>query len=117
MVWDRSPCTVPSLRRRGIRRVRRLARRTRPRALPKGCVALGVSRARINTIIDFAGAQKYAVKTHGSAEASSRETLTLTAIYPFASDHEAYVELAQRKARGKIVLALDPAITTRSGRP
>ena len=37
--------------------------------------------------------------------------MPLTAIYPFALLRDAYTELARRKARGKIVLALDPAIT------
>ncbi len=37
--------------------------------------------------------------------------MPLTAIYPFASVRAAYVELARRKARGKIVLALDARIT------
>jgi NADPH:quinone reductase len=88
-------------------------------------VTLGISRERINTIIDFAGAQKYGVKTDGSAAATSRETLAsvanliawgeiimpLTAIYPFALVRDAYTELARRKARGKIVLAFDPHIT------
>ena len=87
-------------------------------------LALGLARERINTIIDFAGAQKHGVKSDGSAEAASRETLAslanlialgeivmpLTAIYPFAMLHDAYTELALRKTRGKIVLALDPAI-------
>ncbi len=87
-------------------------------------VALGVARERINTIIDFANAQKYGVKTDGSAAAASRETLAsvadliawgeivmpLTAVYPFASVRDAYSELARRKARGKIVLALDATI-------
>jgi NADPH2:quinone reductase len=87
-------------------------------------VTLGVARERINTIIDFAGAQKYGVKTDGSAAAASRETLgsvanqvawgeivmPLTAIYPFALLRDAYTELARRKARGKIVLALDTMI-------
>ncbi len=87
-------------------------------------VGLGVARERIDTIIDFAGAQKHGVKTDGSAAAASRETLAavanliawgeivmpLTAIYPFASLHDAYAELARRKARGKIVLALDAPI-------
>ena len=92
--------------------------------------ALGVPPVRVNTIIDFAAAQKYGAKTDGSAAAASRETLAsvanliawgeivmpLTAIYPFAMLHEAYTELARRKARGKIVLALDPR-TTRPLRP
>ena len=89
-------------------------------------VTLGVRSDRINTIIDFAAAQKYGVRTDGSAAASSPETLAsvanaiawgeivmpLTAIYPFALVREAYAELARRKARGKIVLALDERITT-----
>jgi NADPH:quinone reductase-like Zn-dependent oxidoreductase len=88
-------------------------------------ITLGIAPERIDTIIDFAGAQKSGAKAEGSAAASSRETLAfvanliawgeivmpLTAIYPFASVHDAYIELARRKARGKIVLALDPAIT------
>jgi NADPH2:quinone reductase len=87
-------------------------------------LSLGVARERIDTIIDFAGAQKHGVKAEGSAEAASRETLAtianligwgeivmpLTAIYPFTSLRDAYVELARRKTRGKIVLTLDPAI-------
>jgi NADPH2:quinone reductase len=88
-------------------------------------VTLGVARDRINTVIDFAAAQKHGVKTDGSAAAASRETLAsvanliawgeivmpLTAIYPFTAVREAYIELARRKARGKIVLALDTRIT------
>jgi len=87
-------------------------------------VDLGVAPERIETIIDFAGAQKFRTKAHGSAEAASRETLAsvadliawgeivmpLTAIYPFASLHDAYTELARRKTRGKIVLAIDPPV-------
>jgi NADPH:quinone reductase-like Zn-dependent oxidoreductase len=87
-------------------------------------VTLGIARERINTIADFAAAQKYGVKTDGSAAAESLETLAtvaslvawgeivmpITAIYPFASLHDAYRELARRKARGKIVLALDAKI-------
>jgi NADPH:quinone reductase-like Zn-dependent oxidoreductase len=88
-------------------------------------LSLGVAPERMNTIIDFAGAQKHHVKAEGSAAAASPENLAymanliawgeivmpLTAIYPFALLHDAYAELARRKARGKIVLALDPAFT------
>jgi NADPH:quinone reductase len=88
-------------------------------------VNLGVAPERINTIIDFAAAQKYGVKSDGSSAGESRETLAsvanliawgeivmpLTAIYPFALLRDAYTELARRKARGKIVLALDATIT------
>jgi NADPH:quinone reductase-like Zn-dependent oxidoreductase len=87
-------------------------------------LALGIAKERIETIIDFAAAQKHGIKAHGSAEAASRETLAtvanliawgeivmpITAIYPFAALHDAYAELAKRKARGKIVLALDGTI-------
>ncbi len=83
---------------------------------------LGVSR--INTVIDFAGAQKYGAKADGSSAAASRETVAmvanliawgeivmpLTAIYPFVLVRDAYIELARRKARGKIVLAFDATI-------
>jgi NADPH:quinone reductase-like Zn-dependent oxidoreductase len=88
-------------------------------------LALGIDRNRIDTIIDFQGAQKYGIKAHGSAEAASRETLDtvanliawgdivmpLTAIYPFDAIRDAYTELAKRKTRGKIVLTLDAAVT------
>lgn len=87
-------------------------------------VALGVAPQRINTIIDFAAAQKFGVKADGGAAAESREILAtvanqiawgeivmpLTAIYPLASLREAYAEIARRKTRGKIVLALDAQI-------
>ena len=88
-------------------------------------VALGIPLERINTIIDFAAAAKHGIKTDGSAAAASRETLAdianliawgelvmpIAAIYPFTLLRDAYTELARRKARGKIVLALDPAIS------
>jgi NADPH:quinone reductase-like Zn-dependent oxidoreductase len=87
-------------------------------------ITLGVPPERVNTIIDFATAQKYGAKTDGSSAAASRETLAsvanlvawgeivmpLTAIYPFALLRDAYVELARRRARGKIVLAFDATI-------
>jgi NADPH:quinone reductase-like Zn-dependent oxidoreductase len=87
-------------------------------------VTLGVASERINTIIDFAGAQKAGAKTDGSGAANSREVLAsvanaiawgdivmpLTAIYPFAMLKDAYAELARRKTHGKIVLALDETI-------
>ncbi len=88
-------------------------------------VSLGVPPARINTIIDFAGAQKVGAKTDGSGAANTREVLAsvanpiawgdikmpLEAIYPFAMVKDAYTELARRKAHGKIVIALDASIT------
>ncbi|HEY6487456.1 MAG TPA: hypothetical protein VIX83_13825 [Candidatus Cybelea sp.] len=37
--------------------------------------------------------------------------MPLAAIYPFAALKDAYAELARRKARGKIALALDANIS------
>jgi hypothetical protein len=87
-------------------------------------VKLGIARDRIDTIIDFAGAQTFGVKGDGSSAATSRETLAmvaelvawgeivmpLAAIYPLAALREAYTELARRKTRGKIALAIDPPV-------
>ncbi|HEY1883227.1 MAG TPA: NADP-dependent oxidoreductase [Candidatus Cybelea sp.] len=88
-------------------------------------VALGVAPERIETVIDFTAAEKYGTKADGSSTAASRETLAsianliawgelvmpLAAIYPFAAVKDAYTELARRKARGKIVLALDASVS------
>lgn len=83
--------------------------------------SLRVDKARINTIADFAAAQKYGVKTDGSAVGSDNEILAivanevawgrvsvpLAAIYPLEGVKEAYTELARRHTRGKIVLSLE----------
>ncbi len=64
------------------------------------------------------------MKSDGSSSVPPRETLIeiadliafgelvmpITAVYPFAKLHDAYRELERRKARGKIVLAMDPTI-------
>ena len=79
---------------------------------------LGVAPNRIDTIIDFAAAAKYGVKTAGSFEAASAEVLAQLAglmaagrleipiakFYPLAEVRDAYRELEQRHTRGKIVL-------------
>jgi len=79
---------------------------------------LGVHPGRIDTIIDFAAAEKYNVKTDGSAAAASadvlRELATLAAkgllevpvarVYSLDEVREAYRELEKRHTRGKIVL-------------
>jgi NADPH:quinone reductase-like Zn-dependent oxidoreductase len=79
---------------------------------------LGVAKSRINTIIDFAAAAKYGVKTEGSHEAANAEVLAQLAgllaagrleipiakVYPLDEVREAYRELEQRHTRGKIVL-------------
>jgi NADPH:quinone reductase-like Zn-dependent oxidoreductase len=81
-------------------------------------VKLGVARHRIDTIIDFAAAAKYGVKTEGSFEAATADVLAelagllaagrleipIAKVYPLADVREAYRELEQRHTRGKIVL-------------
>ncbi|HTB78560.1 MAG TPA: NADP-dependent oxidoreductase [Polyangiaceae bacterium] len=81
-------------------------------------IELGVSRDRIDTIIDFEAAQKYGVKTEGGLAAASAEVLASLAeamsagrleipiarVYPLAKVRDAYRELEQRHTRGKIVL-------------
>jgi NADPH:quinone reductase-like Zn-dependent oxidoreductase len=79
---------------------------------------LGVAKSRIDTIIDFAAAAKYGVKTEGNHEAANAEVLVQLAgllasgrleipiakVYPLGDVREAYRELEQRHTRGKIVL-------------
>jgi NADPH:quinone reductase-like Zn-dependent oxidoreductase len=81
-------------------------------------IELGIPASRINTIIDFEAAQKYHVKTDGSAKAANVEVLaelagflasgklelTIANTYPLDKVREAYSELEQRHTRGKIVL-------------
>jgi NADPH:quinone reductase-like Zn-dependent oxidoreductase len=80
---------------------------------------LGVPKNRIDTIIDFAAAAKYGVKTEGNAQAATPDVLAQLAgqlaagrleipiakVYPLAEVREAYRDLEQRHTRGKIVLA------------
>lgn len=84
-------------------------------------LSLGVDKARINTIADFAAVKKHGVKSDGSSAGSDSEILGIVAneiawgrvampvaaIYPLESVKEAYTELAKRHTRGKIVLAMD----------
>jgi NADPH:quinone reductase-like Zn-dependent oxidoreductase len=79
---------------------------------------LGVPKDRIDTIIDFAAAAKYGVKTEGNHEAANAEVLAQLAgllaagrleipiarVYPMADVREAYRDLEQRHTHGKIVL-------------
>jgi len=79
---------------------------------------LGVPKERIDTIIDFAAAAKYGVKTDGNAVGGSAATLAelaglidkgvleipIAKVYPLTEIQEAYRELEQRHTRGKIVL-------------
>ncbi|HEX6470215.1 MAG TPA: NADP-dependent oxidoreductase [Streptosporangiaceae bacterium] len=79
---------------------------------------LGVRPDRIDTIIDFAAAQKHGVKTEGTAAAADagvlaelaelidkgRLEIPIAAAYPLAEVRDAYRELEKRHTRGKIVL-------------
>ena len=79
---------------------------------------LGVVPGRIDTIIDFAAAQKHGVKTAGSADAANIDVLTelaglieagrlevpIAGVFPLSNVREAYEELERRHAHGKIVL-------------
>ncbi|HWE90400.1 MAG TPA: NADP-dependent oxidoreductase [Pseudonocardiaceae bacterium] len=81
-------------------------------------VELGVQPDRIDTIIDWAAAEKYGVKTEGSMAGGSAAVLAelaalidageleipIAAGYPLAQVQDAYRELEQRHTRGKIVL-------------
>jgi NADPH:quinone reductase-like Zn-dependent oxidoreductase len=79
---------------------------------------LGVTPNRIDTIIDFAAAARYGVKTEGNHEganadvlaqlagllASGRLEIPIAKVYPLAEVRDAYQDLEQRHTRGKIVL-------------
>jgi len=79
---------------------------------------LGVAPDRIDTIINFADAAKYGVKTEGNAAANNARVLgelvdlissgdldiPIAHVYPLAQVREAYRDLEQRRTRGKIVL-------------
>lgn len=81
-------------------------------------LGLGVRPERIDTIINFAAVEKYGVKAEGNAEAASAAVLAdlaqrierreleipIARVYPLANVREAYRELEQRHALGKIVL-------------
>jgi NADPH:quinone reductase-like Zn-dependent oxidoreductase len=79
---------------------------------------LGVAPDRIDTIINFADAAEYGVKTEGNSAANNATVLgelvdliaagkldiPIAGVYPLARVHDAYRELEQRRTRGKIVL-------------
>lgn len=81
-------------------------------------IKLGIAITRIDTIIDFAAATKYGVKTEGNRQGASAEVLAELAgligsgrlelpvakTYPLAAVREAYRELEQHHTHGKIVL-------------
>jgi NADPH:quinone reductase-like Zn-dependent oxidoreductase len=82
-------------------------------------IELGVPKDRIDTIIDFAAAQQYGVKTEGSQEARNSRILAelaglvaegkldvpVAATFPLADIRTAFRQLEQGHTRGKIVLA------------
>ncbi len=84
-------------------------------------IELGVDPARVNTITDYAAAQKAGAKAEGSSTASDAEILSflagevawgrvvlpVAAIYPLDAVRDAYTELAARHTRGKIVLSTE----------
>ena len=84
----------------------------------KLAIELGVARDRINTIIDFAAAQQYGVKTEGSQAAKNAAVLAelaglvaagemevpIAATFPLADARAAFKLLEQGHTRGKIVL-------------
>ncbi len=79
---------------------------------------LGVTRARINSIVDRAAAQQHGVKTSGTYDLASRATMQelaglvaageleipIARVYPLEDVQDAYRELARRHTHGKIVL-------------
>jgi NADPH:quinone reductase-like Zn-dependent oxidoreductase len=81
-------------------------------------VELGVAPDRIDTIIDYAAAQRYGTRTDASAQGSSAAVLAelaaqiaggsleipIAQTYPLEEVREAYRELERRHTLGKIVL-------------
>ena len=81
-------------------------------------IDLGVKPDRINTVIDFAAAQKYGVKADGNAAAHGPEILAelardvaegrleipIARVYPLDQVQDAFRELEKRHTHGKIVL-------------
>jgi NADPH:quinone reductase len=80
---------------------------------------LGVAKDRINTIIAFAAAKEYGVKSQGSQSppdvravlaemaelvANGKITVPIAATYPLSDVRAAFTDLANGHTRGKIVL-------------
>ncbi|WP_086848552.1 NADP-dependent oxidoreductase [Amycolatopsis kentuckyensis] len=79
---------------------------------------LGIHPGRIDTIIDWAAAEKYNVKTDGNAAGASADvlrelalllekgllSLPIARVYPLEDVRDAFRELERRHTRGKIVL-------------
>ncbi|MFC6354898.1 NADP-dependent oxidoreductase [Luethyella okanaganae] len=85
-------------------------------------VELGVSRYRINTIIDWEAIDEYGLNTMADADSEATEVLAKVAhlvaqhklvvpvsdIFPLERVREAFVELDRGHTRGKIVLGMQP---------
>jgi NADPH:quinone reductase-like Zn-dependent oxidoreductase len=81
-------------------------------------IGLGVRPERIDTVIDYAAAQKFGAKTEGNADAATAEVLAelaalidkgaleipIARVYPLTEVRDAYRELTLRHTHGKIVL-------------
>ena len=94
-------------------------------------IKLGVAINRIDTIIDWAAAEKYHVKTDGNAAAANAGVLgqlaglvaagkleiPIAKVYPLSKVREAYQELEQRHTRGKIVLEREVSFAIGLDRP
>jgi hypothetical protein len=88
-------------------------------------IELGVPKDRIDTIVDFAAAQQYGVKSEGSQEgrnsrvlaelaglvAESKLDMPVAATFPLANVRAAFRQLEQGHTRGKIVLRAVTAVT------
>jgi NADPH:quinone reductase-like Zn-dependent oxidoreductase len=84
----------------------------------KLAIELGVAPDRINTIIDFAAAERYGVKSQGTHSNATADRLAelvrlvademievpIARIYPLDQVRDAFRQLEQRHTRGKIVL-------------
>jgi NADPH:quinone reductase-like Zn-dependent oxidoreductase len=81
---------------------------------------LGIAPDRVDTIIDFAAAERFGVKVEGTAEASSAAVLAelaglvaageldvpIAAVFPLDDVRDAYRSLEQRHTRGKLILSM-----------
>ncbi|MER7450372.1 NADP-dependent oxidoreductase [Nocardia beijingensis] len=86
-------------------------------------IDLGIPPQRINTIADGAAVRRYGVRSQAQEDVFSRGlverlaalaadrqlVVPIHAVYPLEQVRDAYVELARRHTRGKIVLSLDLA--------
>ena len=103
---------------RGFWRQRRCVHRYPGSSYVELALELGVPKERIDTIIDFAAAEKHGVKTKGNSDAATADVLfelagfmnagrleiPIAKVYPLANVRDAYRELEKHHTRGQIVL-------------